>query len=331
VLLANHKRQESIKPMTLIYTDPCFLDHETGEHPESPDRLRSITTMLNKGNWLKKLTRGEIKAATLAQLGRVHSPQHVADVKKFAEAGGGRADADTVVCPKSYDVALKAAGTAAAAVDQVMKGEEHRQAICLIRPPGHHAVPSKSMGFCLFNNAAVAAAQAQWIYGANKVLVVDFDVHHGNGTQDIFYDSENVYFMSSHRHPFYPGTGKENETGTGEGLGTIFNLPLEFGTSRKEILTRFERLLNDAAKRCKPELIILSAGFDAHKRDPIGSLGLETEDFETLTNSVVDVAKQYCSGKLVSLLEGGYNVEALAESVEVHLKVLANAERDSSI
>ena len=317
--------------MALIYTDPCFLDHETGEHPEKAERLNSITAMLEKGEWLKKFARGEIKSAKLAQLGRVHSPQHVADIKKFAEAGGGRADADTVVCPKSYDVALKAAGTAAEAVDQVMKGEEHRQAICLIRPPGHHAVPTKAMGFCLFNNAAVAAAQAQWMHGANKVLVVDFDVHHGNGTQDIFYDSDNVFFMSSHRHPFYPGTGKEDETGTGAGLGTIFNLPLAFGTSRKEILTRFESLLNDAAKKCKPELIVLSAGFDAHKLDPIGSLDLETEDFGTLTKSVVDVAKQYCGGRLVSLLEGGYNVDALAESVEAHLKVLAEAEKDSSI
>ncbi|MBM83922.1 MAG: histone deacetylase [Planctomycetaceae bacterium] len=309
--------------MPLLYTDPSFLDHDTGEHRECADRLRSVGEMLKKSDVASKFKPGEIKAATLAQLGRVHSPQHIANVEKFAEKGGGRIESDTVVSPKSYQVALKAAGTAAAAVDAVIKGE-HRRAMCLIRPPGHHAVPAKAQGFCLFNNVAVAAAQAQWIHQATRILVVDFDVHHGNGTQDIFYDSENVYFLSSHRHPFYPGTGTEDETGTGRGLGTIFNLPLTFGTSRKEILSRFETLLNDAAKRCKPEIVLLSAGFDAHKEDPIGSLELETEDFTKLTKQVVAVADEYCDGQLVSLLEGGYNVKSLAESVECHLWVLAD-------
>jgi len=315
--------------MPLLYTDPCFLNHETGQHPECPARLHSISARLEKSDLPKKFESGEIREATIEELARVHSEKHVERVREFALAGGGRIESDTAVSRQSYSVALKAAGTACDAVDQVL-GEKHKRACCLIRPPGHHALPSDPMGFCLFNNVAVAARHAIDSHKLNRVLVVDWDVHHGNGTQDIFYEERQVTFFSAHRSPFYPGTGAKSETGTGQGLGTIFNLPLEFGVSRKDYFKAFEASLNDAASKSKPELILISAGFDAHRLDPIGSLGLESEDFAELTRLLLEAAAEHCQGRCVSLLEGGYNVDALAESVEHHLKVLASPELNAS-
>ncbi len=181
------------------------------------------------------------------------------------------------------------------------------------------------MGFCLFNNVAVAAQRAMDRYGLSRVLIVDWDVHHGNGTQDVFYESPNVWFLSVHRSPFYPGTGAEHETGTGPGLGSTFNLPLPFGISRAEYRERFHSLVSTAAARCRPELLLVSAGFDAHAADPIGSLGLESEDYFDLTRLLQQVAAQHCGGRLVSLLEGGSNVDALAESVAFHLQALESS------
>jgi acetoin utilization deacetylase AcuC-like enzyme len=231
--------------------------------------------------------------------------------------------------PDSYDVARRAAGTGLAAVDAVLSGD-HRNALCLVRPPGHHALAHDAMGFCLFNNIALAADHAIKHHKLERVLVIDWDVHHGNGTQDVFYDRDDVWFLSAHRSPFYPGTGKKDETGAGKGLGTKFNLPVKFGTSRKDYLSQFESLLTDAATKCKPQLVLVSAGFDAHAEDPIGSLGLQTEDFETLTKLVCQVADTHCRGRLVSCLEGGYNAQRLAESVACHLQTLL-AQKDSSV
>ncbi len=309
--------------MALLYTDPIFLQHETGKHPESAERLRSVAAHLDAAKLPGRFEAGKIVPATIEQLARVHSAGHIERVREFAEQGGGRIEADTVVSRKSYDVAMRAAGTACDAVDRVLK-EEHTRACCLTRPPGHHALADDPMGFCLFNNAAVAARQAIAEHKLSRVLIVDWDVHHGNGTQDIFYDDAEIYFLSAHRFPFYPGSGTREETGTGQGLGTVFNLPVEYGTARRQYLTEFEQLLADCAKRCRPELVIISAGFDAHRLDPIGSLDLETEDFATLTRLVLDVADEYSDGRCVSLLEGGYNVQALAESVEQHLTVIAD-------
>jgi acetoin utilization deacetylase AcuC-like enzyme len=311
--------------MAILFQDEGFLDHETGAHPECPDRLRAIHRKLKETGLANRFAAGTIRPATREELLRVHSAHHIETIEKFARAGGGRIEADTVLSPKSFEVASRAAGTAIEAVDQVLSGN-HDKAVCLIRPPGHHALPSGAMGFCLFNNVAVAARHAQSAHHLDRVLIVDWDVHHGNGTQDVFYQEGNVYFFSAHRWPFYPGTGCEMETGEGEGLGTIFNLPLSFGISRKEYLEAFHRMLSDAADRCNPQLILLSAGFDAHRADPVGSLGLETEDFGPLTRLVMEAADQYCQGRLISLLEGGYNLQALADSVAVHLETLVPAE-----
>lgn len=308
--------------MPLLYTDPCFLEHDTGAHPESAKRLTAITERLAKSDVLTKFERGAIASAARTQLERVHSSQYIDHVKMFVEAGGDRIESDTAVSKKSYEVALKAAGTACDAVEQVVGGK-HKTAMCLIRPPGHHALPTDAMGFCLFNNVAIAARYAQAKFGLERVLIVDWDVHHGNGTQDIFYEDGNVFFFSAHRFPFYPGSGEKSETGKGAGLGTKFNLPVSFGTARPEYHSAFESVLTKCADKCKPELVLISAGFDAHRKDPIGSLELETEDFETLTKLVLQVAQTHSKSRCVSLLEGGYNVQALAESVELHLKTLA--------
>jgi acetoin utilization deacetylase AcuC-like enzyme len=315
--------------MALLYTDPVFLQHETGQHPESPERLRSVTAHLNSTQLPARFEPGKIVLATVEQLARVHSPSHVERVREFAQDGGGRIEADTVVSRQSFDVALRAAGTACDAVDRVLK-DDHSRACCLTRPPGHHALADDPMGFCLFNNVAVAARQAIAKHKLSRVLIVDWDVHHGNGTQDIFYDDAEVYFLSAHRFPFYPGSGTREETGTGKGLGTVFNMPVEYGTARRQYFAEFLQLLADCAKRCRPELVLISAGFDAHRLDPIGSLDLETEDFAVLTRLVLDVADEYCQGRCVSVLEGGYNVQALAESVEQHLTVIADRDAKSA-
>ncbi len=242
-------------------------------------------------------------------------------VQAFCEGGGGRIESDTVCSERSFDAARLAAGATCDAVGQVLEGHD-KQALCLVRPPGHHALPAEPMGFCLLNNVAIAARWAVRKYDVNRVLVVDWDVHHGNGTQAIFWEDPQVGFLSIHRWPFYPGTGRADETGTGDALGTKVNLPTEFGTARKVYLDRFHSGLESLAKKMKPELVLISAGFDAHADDPVGSLGLETEDFAALTQSVLDVADAYAGGRVISVLEGGYNTGILAGCVALHLEGL---------
>lgn len=309
--------------MTILFTDPLFLRHETGRHVEIPQRLQAITTRLETRGLSKRCTLGACQALTPEAVLRVHDRAVVHHAKQLADHGGGLLDADTVVSRDSFNVALAAAGSCVAAVNMVLAGQD-KTALCLVRPPGHHATPTHSMGFCLFNNVALAARHAIEAHGLTRVLVVDWDVHHGNGTQDIFFADPNVYFFSIHRYGmgFYPGTGAADETGTGKGLGLTRNVPVRFGTSRHDYHAIFTHALEKAADTIKPELVLLSAGFDAHVRDPIGSLGLETEDFATLTRNVLDIAKTHAQGRLVSCLEGGYNLDALAESVESHLAEL---------
>jgi acetoin utilization deacetylase AcuC-like enzyme len=214
-----------------------------------------------------------------------------------------------------------AAGAVCDAVERVVRGEDHR-AFCLVRPPGHHALPRQVMGFCLFNNIALAARVATQQLGLDRVLVIDWDVHHGNGTQAAFWEDERVGFLSIHRFPFYPGSGDADETGAGRGLGTTLNLPVAWGTSRRDYLQRFEQELAQFAQKIRPQLILLSAGFDAHRDDPIGSLGLETDDFRELTRICLQVADEHAGGGLVSVLEGGYDPYALTDCVDAHLEEL---------
>jgi acetoin utilization deacetylase AcuC-like enzyme len=306
----------------LLFSDSVFLEHQTGRHPESPERLRYLHEFLKQQSISARFAPGRFDAAQPAQLELVHDPAYIDSVRRFADSGGGRIEEDTVLSRRSFDVASHAAGAALAAVEAVLQGPASR-ALCLIRPPGHHALPNAAMGFCLFNNVALAATHAVKRFGLNRVLVVDFDVHHGNGTQDAFYQNGEIYFFSIHRAPFYPGTGAAHETGSGPGLGTKFNLPVRFGTPRRTYLEQYQTTLEQAAARARPELVLISAGFDAHRADPVGSLGLESEDFEPITRLLVQVADQYCHGRIVSLLEGGYNVHALAESVQCHMEALA--------
>lgn len=257
----------------------------------------------------------------MERLARVHKPEYAAKVEEFAKKKGGRIEADTVVSDASYDVALLAAGAVADAVDRVLRGED-KNALCLVRPPGHHALERDAMGFCLFNNVAIGAKVAIAEHELDHVLIVDWDVHHGNGTQDTFWHDPQVGFLSVHRWPFYPGSGDSDETGSGPGLGTTVNLPIHFGTERKDYLSHFTAALEKFADKLRPQLVIISAGFDAHRDDPVGSLGLEIEDFATLSQAVKKVADAHAKGRIVSVLEGGYNPGVLAGCVEVHLKEL---------
>jgi len=308
--------------MTLLLSSPVFQEHDTGRHPEHPQRIAAI--LQRQPAWLAAGTCqfATPKPASIACIAAVHAPPYVEAVRVFAAAGGGRIETDTQVSPASFDVARLAVGSVVQAVDHVMDRPQ-RRSLCLVRPPGHHALPEAAMGFCLFNNVAIGARHAQRAWGVSRVLIVDWDVHHGNGTQDIFYDDPHVMVLSLHRSPFYPGTGLEHETGTGDGLGTTINAPLPFGISRHDYLECFQSQLTRAVTRARPELILLSAGFDAHARDPIGSLGLETEDFLRMTEWVVEIAEQTCQGRVVSLLEGGYHPQTLVECVECHLQGLA--------
>jgi acetoin utilization deacetylase AcuC-like enzyme len=312
--------------MTLLYTDALFLHHETGPHPETPDRLRAITARLEKTDLPSRCRPGSYHPLTAETVAQIHSQRMVDSAEGRSVSGGGHLDPDTVVSTESYAVALAAAGACVSGVEAVLHGDD-RNALCLVRPPGHHATPTRSMGFCVFNNIALAAHHALSVHSLDRVLIVDWDVHHGNGTQDIFYADPRVLFFSIHRFGmgFYPGTGDADETGEGAGLGHTLNVPIRRGTSRQDYRGAYRNALEKAADAIKPQLVLVSAGFDAHALDPIGSLGLEVEDFVWLTQRVLDVAKTHCGGRLVSCLEGGYNLSVLAESVQAHLEELLAA------
>jgi acetoin utilization deacetylase AcuC-like enzyme len=307
--------------MTLLYYSPTFLEHETGKHPENRGRIVQAAWRLLDERAAARFVRPQWQPATMERMVRVHSAEYVEAVRQYAERGGGQIEVDTVVSPQSFEVARLAAGAVCDAVERVVRGEDSL-AFCLIRPPGHHALPVGAMGFCLLGNVAIASRVAIDELGLERVLIVDWDVHHGNGTQDMFWEDPQVGFFSIHRYPFYPGTGAADETGAGRGLGTTLNVPIEFGTPRREILAAFTTAVQSLADRIKPQLVFISAGFDAHRQDPIGSLGLESEDFEALARVVRDVAAVHAGGRIVSVLEGGYHPQAVAESVEAHLRGL---------
>lgn len=307
----------------LLYLDDSMADHDTGKHPECPDRIRLLNKVLRERQWDKSCTCPEWSVATREQLQAVHEVAYIDRLKQWCDQAAGRIESDTVVSRGSWPASLRAAGAAVDAVERVMKGED-KLAFCAIRPPGHHALPSGPMGFCLFNNVAIAA-HAALAKGAQRVLIVDWDVHHGNGTQDTFYEDGRVGFFSIHRWPFYPGTGTAAETGTNRGLGWIRNEPVSPDTTVPQFMDRFRRALDDMLAHCKPDLILLSAGFDAHRADPVGGLCLMEEDYQTLAKVVRQAADAHCKGRLVSLLEGGYHLDHMPTSVVAHLEGLASA------
>ena len=311
--------------MTLLYYDPVFQEHNTGDHPENGGRLLPVVRHLNFVALDSSCKRPVWDAASESRLRYVHTRDYVESIERFANNGGGHIEEDTVVSAKSFEVARMAVGAVCDAVARVVVGED-KTAFCLVRPPGHHAMPDHAMGFCLFNNVAVGARVATQELGVERVLIVDFDVHHGNGTQAMFWEDANVGYFSMHRSPFYPGTGAADEIGAGAGVGATLNLPVKFGTSRDIQLRSFERKVKEFAARIKPQLVLVSAGFDSHKSDPVGSLGLENEDFGTITRCLREVANVHAGGKLVSVLEGGYNPDALTDCVTIHLEELLKEE-----
>jgi acetoin utilization deacetylase AcuC-like enzyme len=298
--------------VSLIY-DPAFLEHDSGYgHPESAARLRAILAVLARyGVGEDQLQRPRL--ADLDLLAEVHSPRYIAALKAVAERGGGYWDADTYISPGSYNAAILGAGAAVQAVDEALGGA--RFAFALVRPPGHHALYSDAMGFCLLNNVAVAAQYATSRHDLERVLIVDWDVHHGNGTQDLFYTRSDVLFFSTHRYPFYPGTGAAKETGEGDGLGYTVNVPLPAGTGDAVYRKVFKDVLVPVARRYKPQLILISAGYDAHVADPLGGMAVTVAGFSELARVVRELADELCEGRVAAVLEGGYNVEALAQSV----------------
>jgi acetoin utilization deacetylase AcuC-like enzyme len=307
----------------LIY-DPVFIKHETGHHPENAERFKVILSALEADESLwTTLNRQAPKAATDEDIIRCHSSRLVEHLSSLCERHIPFVDLDTVICAQSFDVARLAAGAVVDAVDQVFSGSS-QNAFALVRPPGHHATPNQAMGFCLFNNAAIGARYAQARYGAERVLIIDWDVHHGNGTQDIFYQDPSVFYFSTHQYPYYPGTGAAGERGLDGGEGTTLNIPLREGTSARAHREAFTDALKAIEERFPPDLIIISAGFDSRRGDPLGGLTLEDSDFREMTKEVMDMAERHAGARVVSVLEGGYNLDTLGETVRTHIAALSS-------
>jgi acetoin utilization deacetylase AcuC-like enzyme len=309
----------------LVY-HPAYLGHDTGAgHPESPNRLRAIMQHLEQSGTAARLTMIAPREAEDEWIMQIHRPAYLSMLKTNAPASGRLSlDSDTSMSPGSLTAAYLAAGGALAAVDAIMnKQVEH--VFCAVRPPGHHAEAGRAMGFCLFNNVAIAARYVQKKYGLKRVLIVDWDVHHGNGTQHSFEDDPSVLFFSTHQFPHYPGTGRESERGRGAGEGFTINVPMEAGEGDEEYRSVFQKSLVPVADAFKPEFVIISAGFDAHKDDPLASMGLTEEGYADLSGIVAGIAKRHAEGRIFSSLEGGYNLTALAASVDSHIQALLAA------
>ena len=313
--------------MITVVSHAAYAAHATGEHPECPDRWRRSDALLHslQGTPGEPLAFVEPTAIADDDLALVHPPAHAARIKAFCEAGGGRLDEDTVACPESYAIARLSAGGAVEGARRVLDGA-HPRAVVLGRPPGHHALAEETMGFCFFNNAALAARWAQARRGVGRVLIVDWDLHHGNGTEAIFAGDPSVLYLSTHQHPNWPGTGAPEDIGTGAGLGFTANVRLPLGTGDVGYTRVFETLFRPLVDRFAPELVIVSAGYDAHWRDPLGRMGLTVGGFAALTREVVGWADAHAGGRLLLLMEGGYDLDALASSLAASVQVLRGGE-----
>jgi acetoin utilization deacetylase AcuC-like enzyme len=307
---------------SLLISHPCFVAHDTGPgHPERPDRMRAIDKILSH-EVFKSLTREEapLREDVEEHILLAHPVAHLEtmrDITADTTHGTRHIDGDTVVSPGSWEAALRAVGAGLHAVDAVMSGRA-ANAFCQVRPPGHHAEADRPMGFCLFSNAAIAGLYARAKHGAERIAIVDFDVHHGNGTQDIYWSDKDLFYGSTHEMPLFPGTGALDETG----VGNIFNAPLRAGDTGERFRDAFESRILPALHDFGPDLVVISAGFDAHQADPLANLRLVEADFSWATEKVADMAGRHCHGRVVSLLEGGYDLNALARSVAVHVKTL---------
>jgi acetoin utilization deacetylase AcuC-like enzyme len=306
--------------------DPIFGEHDTGAgHPERAERCDAVAAGIADAELEPKLKRIGVRAATVDEVALCHDRSYIALVEEEVESGRRiLSTGDTHIRDGSYAAAMYAVGGVLCAVDAVAAGDV-TNAFCAVRPPGHHATRNRGMGFCIFNNAAIAARYAQQRHGLAKVLIVDWDVHHGNGTQDIFYSDGSVLYFSTHQQGWYPGTGSEDETGDGAGEGATLNVPLPEGTGGAKVLAAFKDRLVPAADAFKPDLVIVSAGFDSDADDPLGGLMLSAVDFGALTSVVAHIARDHCGGRLVSVLEGGYSADVLRRSVAAHVRVLTEA------
>jgi acetoin utilization deacetylase AcuC-like enzyme len=306
--------------------DSVFLKHDTGLfHPECPDRLLAIHEASEKVLWHYHLHHFHAQAASPDQIALVHDPGYVELVREECLRGQEHlSTGDTAISSESYEVALRAAGGIISVVDAVLAGRV-RNAFCAVRPPGHHATARQGMGFCIFNNVAIAARYAQKAHGVERVLIVDWDVHHGNGTQDIFYRDDTVFFVSTHQYPLYPGTGHHTEIGEGRGKGFTLNRPFPAGTGDREILGVFLEEVLPLARRFRPDLTLISAGFDSRVGDPLGAFRLTDRGYGDLTKIMLEAASVAGNGRLISLLEGGYSPSGLASAVTAHINELAHA------
>lgn len=309
-----------MRPSTYCY-DEFNLKHDSPGHPETARRLALTWDLLQAQGILPKLARIPCQEADLATIAQVHSPAYLERLAAMAQAGGGHLDPDTYVTPDSLRAARLAVGGLLGIVDEVMTGRADN-GFGLVRPPGHHARPGQGMGFCLFANVAIAARHAQTRHAAARVLIVDFDVHHGNGTQEVFYDDPSVLFFSVHQFPYYPGTGSRDERGAGPGEGYTLNVPLPAGAGDGAYLAAFEQILTPAAREFQPDLILLSAGYDAHWQDPLGGHLVSIPGYARLVSHLMVLADELCDGRLVCALEGGYNLEVLPSAILTTLNIL---------
>lgn len=318
--------KEAASETSLVYHD-VYLKHQTGEfHYESPQRLNAILTGLKEYGLFPFLRTLTPRPVRLEWVEMAHHKEYIETVRRDVLSGArflSTRSGNTVICEHSFDVALWAVGGVLAACDDIVSGKA-RNAFCAIRPPGHHATPDRGMGYCLFNNVAIAARYLQKKHKFDKVLIIDWDVHHGNGTQDIFYEDGSVFFFSTHQWPWYPWSGSTDETGEGKGRGTTLNVPLPAGSGDKELIAAFENELRPQVDKFKPDFVLLSAGFDSRTGDPLGRFRVTDDGYKKLTQILLQIANEYARGRLVSVLEGGYNLKGLPLAVSAHVETLIN-------